>query len=113
LAVAGAAAHSDLLIIPGGAMNPGEFIAYTAVREVGEESGINIEVASLIGLDTNPTTSTRARLRTASAAAASTASRGDLLAQREPDRTRRARAAGCRAEIWGSPAVSGGRSVYR
>jgi 8-oxo-dGTP pyrophosphatase MutT (NUDIX family) len=35
-------------------MEPGEFIAETAVREVKEETGIDVEVVSLVGIYSNP-----------------------------------------------------------
>jgi len=40
--------------IPGGEMEPGESIADTAVRETKEETGLDVEVASLVGIYTNP-----------------------------------------------------------
>lgn len=40
--------------IPGGGMKPGESIADTAVRETKEETGVDIEVVSLIGIYSNP-----------------------------------------------------------
>lgn len=40
--------------IPGGAMEPGEFIADTAVREVREETGLDVEVVSLVGVYSDP-----------------------------------------------------------
>jgi ADP-ribose pyrophosphatase YjhB (NUDIX family) len=43
-----------LWTIPGGAMEPGESIAQTAVREVKEETGIDVEVVSLVGIYSNP-----------------------------------------------------------
>jgi ADP-ribose pyrophosphatase YjhB (NUDIX family) len=45
---------NDLWTIPGGAMEPGETIAETAAREVKEETGIDVEVVSLVGSDTDP-----------------------------------------------------------
>ncbi len=45
---------NDLWTIPGGAMKPGETIAETAVREVKEETGIDVEVVSLVGIYSNP-----------------------------------------------------------
>ena len=45
---------NDLWTIPGGAMKPGETIAETAVREVKEETGIDVEVISLVGTYSNP-----------------------------------------------------------
>ena len=43
-----------LWTIPGGGMKPGETIAETVVREVKEETGIAVEVVSLIGIYSNP-----------------------------------------------------------
>jgi ADP-ribose pyrophosphatase YjhB (NUDIX family) len=40
--------------IPGGAMEPGESIADTIVREVREESGIETRVEKLLGVYSNP-----------------------------------------------------------
>jgi len=45
---------NDLWTIPGGTMKPGETIAETAIREVKEETGIDVEVASLVGIYSNP-----------------------------------------------------------
>jgi ADP-ribose pyrophosphatase YjhB (NUDIX family) len=45
---------NQLWTIPGGAMEPGEFIADTAVREVKEETGIDVEIVSLVGIYSNP-----------------------------------------------------------
>jgi len=45
---------NDLWTIPGGAMQPGESIVETAVREVKEETGIDVEVVSLVGIYSNP-----------------------------------------------------------
>ena len=45
---------NDLWTIPGGTMEPGETIAETAVREVKEETGFDVEVVSLIGVYLNP-----------------------------------------------------------
>jgi 8-oxo-dGTP pyrophosphatase MutT (NUDIX family) len=45
---------NDLWTIPGGAMEPGETIAATAVREVKEETGIDVEVVGLVGLYSDP-----------------------------------------------------------
>ncbi len=45
---------NGLWTIPGGTMNPGETIAETAVREVKEETGIDVEAVSLVGIYTNP-----------------------------------------------------------
>jgi ADP-ribose pyrophosphatase YjhB (NUDIX family) len=40
--------------IPGGGVKPGETIKEAAVREVGEETGIECEVTGLIGIYSNP-----------------------------------------------------------
>lgn len=45
---------SGLWTIPGGEMTPGESIADTAVRETKEETGIDVEVVSLVGIYSNP-----------------------------------------------------------
>ena len=45
---------NDLWTIPGGTMEPGETIAETAAREVKEETGIDVEVVSLVGIYSNP-----------------------------------------------------------
>lgn len=45
---------NNLWTIPGGAMDPGEFIADTAVREVKEETGLSVQVVSLIGVYSDP-----------------------------------------------------------
>lgn len=45
---------NDLWTIPGGAMDPGESIAETAVRETKEETGLDVEVMSLVGIYSNP-----------------------------------------------------------
>jgi ADP-ribose pyrophosphatase YjhB (NUDIX family) len=45
---------NQLWTIPGGTMEPGETIAETAVREVKEETGIDVEIVSLVGIYTNP-----------------------------------------------------------
>ncbi|GBE20913.1 MAG TPA: NUDIX domain-containing protein [Actinobacteria bacterium] len=45
---------NNLWTIPGGTMEPGETIADTAVREVKEETGIDVEVVSLVGIYSNP-----------------------------------------------------------
>ncbi len=45
---------NSLWTIPGGAMDPGESIAQTAIREVKEETGIDVEVVSLVGIYSNP-----------------------------------------------------------
>lgn len=45
---------NDLWSIPGGAMDIGESIAGAAVREVKEETGLDVEVTGLVGIYTNP-----------------------------------------------------------
>lgn len=40
--------------IPGGAMKPGESIAETVVREVEEETGVEVEVQRILGVYSNP-----------------------------------------------------------
>jgi len=40
--------------IPGGAMEFGESLTQTAIREVKEETGYDIEVTGLVGIYTNP-----------------------------------------------------------
>ncbi|GAA2815821.1 NUDIX domain-containing protein [Saccharopolyspora taberi] len=45
---------NDLHSIPGGQLELGETLTQTAVREVHEETGIDIEVTGLIGLYANP-----------------------------------------------------------
>ncbi len=40
--------------LPGGAMDPGETLTETAVREVEEETGIRCEVTGLVGVYTSP-----------------------------------------------------------
>jgi 8-oxo-dGTP pyrophosphatase MutT (NUDIX family) len=47
-------ADNLLWTIPGGTMVPGETIAETAVREVKEETGLDVEVVSLVGIYSNP-----------------------------------------------------------
>ncbi len=45
---------NDLWALPGGAMDLGEYIADAVVREVKEETGIDVEVTGVVGLYTNP-----------------------------------------------------------
>ncbi|QYN22219.1 NUDIX hydrolase [Amycolatopsis sp. DSM 110486] len=45
---------NDLYSIPGGQLELGETLSQTAVREVREETGIECEVISLVGLYSNP-----------------------------------------------------------
>lgn len=45
---------NDLYSIPGGQLEPGETVAGTAIREVREETGIECDVISLVGLYSNP-----------------------------------------------------------
>lgn len=45
---------NTLWTIPGGAMEPGETIVDTAVREVEEETGVRVEVTGLVGIYSSP-----------------------------------------------------------
>ena len=45
---------NNLWTIPGGTMKPGETITETAVREAKEETGLDVEVVSLVGIYSNP-----------------------------------------------------------
>jgi ADP-ribose pyrophosphatase YjhB (NUDIX family) len=45
---------NDLWALPGGAMDVGESMADTVVREVKEETGIDVEVTDVVGIYTNP-----------------------------------------------------------
>jgi ADP-ribose pyrophosphatase YjhB (NUDIX family) len=47
-------ADNDLYSIPGGQLELGETLTQTAVRELAEETGIDIEVTGLIGIYSNP-----------------------------------------------------------
>jgi 8-oxo-dGTP pyrophosphatase MutT (NUDIX family) len=40
--------------LPGGAMDPGESVAETCVREVWEETGLRVEIVRLVGVYTSP-----------------------------------------------------------
>jgi ADP-ribose pyrophosphatase YjhB (NUDIX family) len=42
------------LALPGGGMNLGETITQAAVREVKEETGLDVEITGLVGIYTNP-----------------------------------------------------------
>jgi ADP-ribose pyrophosphatase YjhB (NUDIX family) len=45
---------NDLWALPGGGMDLGESIADAAVREVAEETGVNVEITGLVGIYTDP-----------------------------------------------------------
>lgn len=45
---------NDLWALPGGGHDTGESVAETVIREVVEETGITVEVDSVVGLYTNP-----------------------------------------------------------
>ncbi len=45
---------NDLWALPGGGHDIGEFVAQTVVREVREETGIDVEVIAVTGLYTDP-----------------------------------------------------------
>jgi ADP-ribose pyrophosphatase YjhB (NUDIX family) len=45
---------NDLWALPGGGMDVGEYMADTVVREVQEETGIEVEVTGVVGIYTNP-----------------------------------------------------------
>lgn len=45
---------NDLWALPGGGHDPGESITDTGVREVHEETGVDIEVTGLVGVYTDP-----------------------------------------------------------
>lgn len=45
---------NDLYAIPGGAQEIGETISQTVVREVKEETGIDVEVSGLVGVYSDP-----------------------------------------------------------
>jgi ADP-ribose pyrophosphatase YjhB (NUDIX family) len=42
------------LALPGGGMDLGETITHAAIREVKEETGLDVEITGLIGIYTNP-----------------------------------------------------------
>jgi ADP-ribose pyrophosphatase YjhB (NUDIX family) len=45
---------NDLWALPGGAQEIGEYIAEAVVRETKEEAGVDVEVAGIVGVYTNP-----------------------------------------------------------
>lgn len=45
---------NDLWALPGGGHEPGESISDTVVREVREETGIDVQVVDLVGIYTDP-----------------------------------------------------------
>jgi ADP-ribose pyrophosphatase YjhB (NUDIX family) len=45
---------NQLWTIPGGAMEPGETIAETAIRETKEETGLDVAIDRLVGIYSNP-----------------------------------------------------------
>lgn len=45
---------NDLWAMPGGTMQLGESVASTAVREVKEETGLDVEIVGLVGVYTDP-----------------------------------------------------------
>ena len=45
---------NDLWALPGGGMDVGESMADTVVREVKEQTGIDVEVTGVVGIYTNP-----------------------------------------------------------
>lgn len=45
---------NDLYSIPGGQVEPGETLTQAAIREVKEETGVEIDIMGLIGLYSNP-----------------------------------------------------------
>jgi ADP-ribose pyrophosphatase YjhB (NUDIX family) len=46
--------NNALWALPGGAMEVGETIGETAIREVKEETGLDVEPVSIVGIYTNP-----------------------------------------------------------
>lgn len=47
-------ADNDLWALPGGTMDLGESIGETAVREVREETGLNVEIDGIVGIYSDP-----------------------------------------------------------
>ncbi len=45
---------NNLWALPGGGMDLGEYMANAAVREVREETGLDVEVTGLVGIYSNP-----------------------------------------------------------
>lgn len=45
---------NNLWALPGGGMDPGESISACIVREVKEETGVDVEVTGIVGIYTNP-----------------------------------------------------------
>ena len=45
---------NNLWALPGGGMDPGESISQTIVREVKEETGMDVAVTGVVGIYTNP-----------------------------------------------------------
>jgi ADP-ribose pyrophosphatase YjhB (NUDIX family) len=45
---------NTLWTVPGGAMEPGETIVEAAVREVAEETGVQVEITGLVGIYSSP-----------------------------------------------------------